>query len=118
MLQDDITLEEVVEEDGLESLEQEKELIVLSGVVERERKPPTMVSSVERLTIAKRMDLATHAVLDAKPPEKLTKELEDVDIEKWSRVLGRLYQRKDVKVDHTITAMGILGLFPVAVKEE
>jgi len=67
--------------------------------------------------IAKRMDDALHAVLDAKPLEKITEELEDADIEKWSRVLARLYQRKEVKVDHTITAMGFLGLFPGATEK-
>ena len=67
--------------------------------------------------IDKRMDYVIHAVLDARPPKRITEDLEFVDIEKWSRVLSRLYQRKSVKVDANITAMGLLAMFPVAIEE-
>ncbi len=81
------------------------------------RVEPVVVKQESVGDIDKRMDCAIHAVLDAKPPKVIKEELECVDIEKWSRVLSRLYQRKSVKVDANITAMGLLAMFPVVIEE-
>lgn len=74
--------------------------------------PVRIVSS--RNVIEEKVDNAIEAVLDAKPPARIIAELEDADIEKWSRVFARVYAKKTVKIDANITALGILAMFPVA----
>jgi len=77
--------------------------------------PATPVRIIaSRNVIEEKVDNAIEAVLDAKPPAKIKMELEEADIEKWSRVFARVYAKKTVKIDANITAMGILALFPVA----
>ena len=79
---------------------------------QRAVEPVRILSS--RNVIEEKVDNAIEAVLDAKPPEKIIAELENVDIEKWSRVFARVYAKKTVKIDANITALGILAMFPVA----
>ena len=90
--------------------EETKELMEVE-VVEKTNAPVRIISSQN--VIEQKVDNAIEAVLDAKPPEVIKAELENVDIEKWSRVFARVYAKKTVKIDANITAMGILAMFPV-----
>lgn len=80
------------------------------------RVPPTTITSMESDIRSKRA-ATVKALYDAKPPEVVLAEAELMPLEPWSRVVQRLDREQNVKVDHTITAMGILGLFPVAVRD-
>ncbi len=93
--------------------ELERKSIELLEVKETQKavEPVRILSS--RNVIEEKVDNAIEAVLDAKPPEVIRRELEDVDIEKWSRVFARVYAKKTVKIDANITALGILAMFPV-----
>ena len=92
-----------LKEESMEVLEVEE--------TQRAVEPVRILSS--RNVIEEKVDSAIEAVLDAKPPEVIRAELENVDIEKWSRVFARVYAKKTVKIDANITAMGILAMFPV-----
>lgn len=81
------------------------------------RVKPTTITSMESVIREKRT-ATIKALYDAKPPEVVQAEAELMPLEPWSRVVQRLDREQNVKVDHTITAMGILGLFPVAVQEK
>jgi len=90
--------------------EETKELLEVEET-QRAVEPVRILSS--RNVIEEKVDSAIEAVLDAKPPKVIMAELENVDIEKWSRVFARVYAKKTVKIDANITAMGILAMFPV-----
>lgn len=81
------------------------------------RVAPTTITSMEAEIRTKRT-ASIKALYDAKPPEVIQAEAEMMPLDPWSRVVARLDKEQNIKVDHTITAMGILGLFPVAVREE
>ena len=68
-------------------------------------------------SIQDRVDRRLGAMLDAKPPELFQQEAELLDLDRWSKVFARLNTRKELKVDANITALGVLGMFPVAVRD-
>lgn len=81
------------------------------------RVAPTRITSMEA-EIRTSRTATIKALYDAKPPEVVKSEAELMPLEPWSRVVQRLDREQNIKVDHSITAMGILGLFPVAIREE
>ena len=80
------------------------------------RVKPTTITSMESEIRTKRT-ATIKALYDAKPPEVVELEASRMPLDPWSRVVARLDKEQNVKVNHTITAMGILGLFPVALRE-
>ena len=80
------------------------------------RVKPTVITSMEAEIRTKRT-ATINALYEAKPPEVIKAEAELMPLDPWSRVVARLDKEQNIKVDHNITAMGILGLFPVAVRE-
>lgn len=93
--------------------------IELQSSLERDssgRVAPTTITSIESEIRVKRAN-TVNALYDAKPPEVVRAEAELLPLEAWSRIVARMDKEQNVKIDHSITAMGILGLFPVAVRE-
>ncbi len=71
---------------------------------------------VKKETVEKRIEDSLHAALDAKPPTRITEELSEVNMDMWSKVVSRLRAGRPVKVDMNISAMGLLGMFPMVEK--
>jgi hypothetical protein len=92
------------EEDFLRAIEE-----VTNGGV-----PDRVEEKSERLSLRKRREEAAHALYDAKPPEKIKEEAEMMPLDKWSQVVERIDKPDTTKLDVNVTAMGLLGLFPVA----
>jgi hypothetical protein len=82
-----------------------------------EQEPPTEVKPIVLVKqelvplVVKRQNLA-NLFYDAKlaDPERVTAEAKDMDWDLFSKVTSRFDTTKEVKLDHTITAMGLLGL--------
>jgi hypothetical protein len=92
----------------------EKEL--MAGLSENGRVMPTVVRQ-ELITLESRREKVCHALYDAMPPERVLEEAGALDLDHWSRIVERLDKRQAVKMDVNISAMGILGMFPVAIEE-
>jgi len=56
--------------------------------------------------------LAAHAAYDAKPPDVIKEEAGALGVLDWSLLVNRLSPPAKQRVDHNITAMNILALFP------
>ena len=56
--------------------------------------------------------LAAHAAYDAKPPNVIKEEAEQLNVLDWSLLINRLSPPAKQRVDHNITAVNILALFP------
>lgn len=80
---------------------------------------PIIVEQVPSTPISVKNDEMLHLAYDAKLKDRdtLTQQFECMDLDKWSKFVSRIKERQ-VKVDTTITAMGIFAMFPVAVQEE
>jgi len=79
---------------------------------------PVVVSQVPCTPISVKNDQMLHMAYDAKlkDPVSLEQQFTDMDLDKWSKFVSRI-QTKQVKVDTTITAMGIFAMFPVAMQD-
>jgi hypothetical protein len=79
---------------------------------------PVVVKQVPRTPITVKNDEMLHLAYDAKlkDPDTLTQQFENMDLDSWSKFVSRI-KEKQVKVDTTITAMGIFAMFPVVTDE-
>jgi hypothetical protein len=81
------------------------------------RVQPQVISMQQAETIEQKCENVLHAVFDAMPPDKAYQQAEGLDLDRWSRIVARLDRRQQVKMDVNVSAMGILGMFPVAIEE-
>lgn len=114
-LVEDTPVEEPIEDSKGEVIVCESEEEFLAAIGEQEG-PIAVTHSKVEAPIEKKRKRTLHALYDAKPPERVREEAEGMDLERWSKVVARLDRDQNVKVDHNITAMALVGMFPVAVE--
>jgi len=66
----------------------------------------------EIIPLIKKREQIAHIFYDAKldDPEKIKADAKEMDWDQFTKVTSRLDTSREVKLDHNITAMGILGL--------
>ncbi len=99
-------------------MKREQEVIVVESedeVIALAKGGPVVVAQTRSLE--DREEDSLHAFYDAKPPEKIKDEAENMPLEKWTKCISQLRSNRRIKIDQNITAMGFLGMFPVAVQE-
>jgi hypothetical protein len=76
---------------------------------------PMLATIKPAVSVAMKKDEVLHRAFDAKlkDPDKLDRDLETMDLDKWSRFVARLDTSRNIKADVNVTAMGILAMFPV-----
>lgn len=76
---------------------------------------PMLATIKPAVSVAMKKEEVLHRAFDAKLKDsvKLDQELEQMDLDKWSRFVARLDTSRNIKADVNISAMGILAMFPV-----
>lgn len=79
----------------------------------------TIVQKKVEPPVRAKKERVLHTLLDAKLEDMdlLKDNAKNMDLDKWSKIVARLDTERNVKVDATVTALGILALFPVAQQE-
>lgn len=84
--------------------------------------PPvqTIVQHKVETPVRAKREQVLHTLYDAKLEviEDVKLQAQSMDLDKWSKIVARLDTEKNVKVDTTITAMGIFAMFPVVTEED
>ncbi len=109
-----------------QELDYSKETTTEAKLMELARKNGAPLRAThERVTvqekIEKKLERIVEGITDKAIDEVMSLTSESLtlrELDQWSKIVARMNTSKNVKVDTNITAMGILGMFPVMVTEE
>ena len=74
-----------------------------------------------KVSVAQKIENKLERIVDGMKDESISEAMETLaptihSLDAWSKIVARLKDR-NVKVETTVTAMGILAMFPVAIEE-
>jgi len=73
---------------------------------------------VTQKSVKQRRERLLHRVLDGVEATDVESEAAGLGLERAAKVISSLDNSRDVKIDHSITAMALIGMFPVAKEVE
>jgi hypothetical protein len=73
---------------------------------------------VTQKSVKQRRERLLHRVLDGVESTDVEMEAAALGLERAAKVISSLDNSRDVRVDHSITAMALIGMFPVAKEVE
>ena len=79
---------------------------------------PTGPIAVVHRDVKQRREKLLHRVLDGAEQIDVEMEAAAMGLERVAKVISTLDNSRDVKIDHNITAMALIGMFPVAKEME
>lgn len=75
---------------------------------------PSGPIAVAHKSVKQRRERVLHRVLNGAEQIDIEMEVAAMGIERAAKVINLLDNSRDVKIDHSITAMALIGMFPVA----